>query len=512
MFMRTSIPLACLCLAACAKPQDPQPATKTFPKGFLWGTSIAGFQADMGCPTLAPVACEDRHSDWYDWVTDEELKKDPNTHLSKHPVSAQPGHWELYEKDFDLAKQDLGNNAFRLSIEWSRLFPKSTVGVTGFEALKAIASADAIAHYHQELSALKGRGLTPLVTLHHYTLPSWIHDAAGCHKDIKACTRRGWLDREGTVREIAKYAAFAAREFGAEIDLWATLNEPFAVVIAGFIFPSADRTNPPGVMLKLAEAKIAAVAMIEAHARMYDAVKENDTADADGDGAASKVGLVYATVPIAPKDPKNRLDVRAAENLFYLYNSVFLNATIKGELDETMEKKAVLREDLKGRMDYLGINYYTRTTVEGTVDPVFPELSSLTTFNPATISVWEDYPKGLYDMALLGKSYNLPVIVTENGFQDPKDDGKGSAGLVPHLVWLQRAARDGARVQGYFYWTLMDNYEWNHGMDIRMGLFAVDPADRKKTRTPRQTVAVYKRIASDNRVPDDLESRFPAPE
>ena len=479
----------------------------------MWGTSIAGFQADMGCPTLAPEKCEDRKSDWYDWVTKPELKSDPSTYLAGHPVSQEPGHWELFEKDFDLAKNDLANNAFRLSIEWSRIFPTSTVGLEG-DALRAVADKDAVAHYHAEFAALKARGLKPLVTLHHYTLPSWIHDAAGCHKDLKTCVARGWLDRVGTVREIAKYAGFVAKEYGGEVDLWATENEPFAVILAGFIFPSAERTNPPGVTLKFAEAKIAVAAMVEAHARMYDAVKANDTVDADGDGKAAVVGLVYATVPVKAKDHNKRVDVKAAENVFYLYNTVFLDAVIKGDLDETLERKPVHRDDLANRMDYLGINYYTRATVQGTSDggPVFPELSSLTTFDPTALGVWENYPKGIYEMAMLGKAYGLPVIVTENGFQDPADDGKAPEQLIPHLTWLQRAARDGATVQGYFYWTFMDNYEWNHGMDIKMGLYAVDPKDPQKVRKPRKAVALYRQIAAGNKIPQELLSKYPAPE
>src|SRR5581483_360536 len=144
-------------------------------------------------------------------------------------------------------------------------------------AIKAAASSDALAFYHGVFSAMKARGLTPLVTLNHYTLPSWIHDAYGCHVDLDKCTKRGWLDHDTILHEIAKYAGFAAREFGGEVDLWATLNEPFtAVVVAGFLLPSESRTNPPGVMLRIPEAKAAAVAMIEAHARMYDAVKAND--------------------------------------------------------------------------------------------------------------------------------------------------------------------------------------------------------------------------------------------
>lgn len=493
-------------LTACGAPKD------AFPEKFRWGTAIAGFQVDMGCPTLPPAQCEDRNSDWYTWITDPELSADESTHLAGDPPSSGPGHWELYEEDYRLAKETLHSNSLRLSLEWSRIFPTATDGIEGYDALKEVANADALAHYHAEFAALKKQGLVPLVTINHYTLPSWIHDAAGCHANLDTCTNKGWADRERMVREISKYAGFVAREFGGEVDTWATLNEPMAIVLPGYIYPSADRTNPPGVMFKSEAARTAMVAMIEAHARMYDAVHSNDTVDADGDGKAAEVGLVYAMVPVRPKDPNNKLDQSAAKNIFYLYNTAFLNGVIKGDLDEGLNRHPVHREDLANRMDYLGINYYTRATVEGTETATFPDLSPLTNFNPLSVSPWENYPRGIYEMAMVAKDYGVPAIITENGTSDGDSENGGLDYLVPHLIWLQRAIRDGADVRGYHYWTLMDNYEWNHGMSVRMGLFAVSKDDPAKARTPRRLAEAYGRIADANRVPDDLQEAWPAPE
>lgn len=493
-------------LSACGDPPD------AFPKDFKFGTAIAGFQVDMGCPTLPAEECEDRNSDWYVWITDPSLQADENTHLSGHPPSAGPGHYELYEEDFRRAKEELSNNSLRFSIEWSRIFPTATDSIEGYDALKQHANPKALAHYHKQLAALKKLGLRPLVTLNHYTLPTWIHDAVGCHQNLDTCTNKGWVDRDRTIREISKYAGFIAREFGGEVDTWATLNEPMAVVLPGYIYPSSERTNPPGVMLKSEAARTVMNALIEAHARMYDAVKANDTVDADGDGATSEVGIVYAMVPIKAKDAEKQLDQIAARNIFYLYNTAFLNAVIKGDFDERLDRKVVHREDLAGRMDYLGINYYTRVTVEGTESASFPELSPLTNFNPLSVSPWENYPRGLYEMAMVAKDYGLPAIVTENGTFDPNNPSGGQDFLIPHLIWLQRAIRDGADVRGYHYWTLIDNYEWNHGMNIRMGLFAVDKDDAQKKRTIRELGKAYQRIAQERRVPDDLQKAYPAPE
>ncbi|RMF18094.1 MAG: glycoside hydrolase family 1 protein, partial [Candidatus Dadabacteria bacterium] len=219
--------------------QDSDPLAQPFPKGFLWGTATAGFQVDMGCPS-AP--CLDTRSDWYQWVTTDITKADGL--VNGDDLRRGPGHWELYETDFDLAKNELHNNAYRMSIEWSRLFPNSTTGADSADEVAALADDDAVAHYHAVFTALRERGITPLVTLNHYSLPLWLHDGAGCYKFVKDggdafdCPRNGWLDRETILSEIAKYSAFAAAEFGGEVDLWATMNEPYAVILAGYGIPT----------------------------------------------------------------------------------------------------------------------------------------------------------------------------------------------------------------------------------------------------------------------------------
>lgn len=503
-------------VAACTSSDAPAAggaATLSFPEHFVFGTAVAGFQADMGCPTLSADVCEDRNSDWWAFTTSPTTVNDPTTHLSGDSPSRGPGEWELYEKDADLVANDLAGNGMRLSIEWSRIFPAPTDALDGYDALKAAASAPAVAHYHAVFAALRARGITPLVTLNHYTLPTWIHDAVGCHVDLDHCSPRGWVDRERTVREIAKYAGFCAKEFGAEVDLWATLNEPFAVALPGYLLPSDDRSNPPAVSLRVPELKTVIVALIEAHARMYDAVKANDLVDADADGAPSQVGVVFPIAPFEPEDPTNPLDVQGAKNGFYLYDMVYLNGVAKGDLDANLDGNVVHRDDLAGRMDYLGVNQYARVVVKGLERPFLPNLSPLTTFD--ALHMVQDFThwRGMYETAMLVKSLGLPEIVTENGTADPDDDGTGPAYLVRNLTWLARAIRDGADVRGYFYWTLMDNYEWNHGMGRwRGGLFAVDGDDPSRTRRPRKGVATFRAIASARAVPDDLAARYPEPE
>ncbi len=492
---------------------DNDDAAMTFPEGFLFGSATAGFQVDMACPTIPASLCTDPHSDWYQFVTSPTIIHDPLAYVKgDDPAKVSPGHWELFASDFDRAKNGLHNNAFRMSIEWSRIFPKSTIGVEGYENLLAIADADAVAHYHQVFADLRARGLEPLVTLNHYTLPTWIHDAVGCHTDFAHCSPRGWVDADTTVNEIAKYAGFVAREYGGQVDLWTTLNEPFAVVLPGYLFPSKSRSNPPAVFLQFAAFKTAFAAMIQAHARMVDAIRANDLVSARGNGQpAAEVGIVYSMSPAFPKDPNSALDKQAAANVFYIWNMVFLNAVALGQFDENFDHQPVYHPELAGRMDFIGVNYYTCVMVSGLPFSIAPWMSPLFTFNPLTLDFGALYPRGIYEMSEIVKNdFHLPVYITENNARnDPHDTwAEEYRAMVEHLSWLWYAMQQGVDVRGYFYWALLDNYEWNQGY-CQDGLYGVAANDPTKQRVTRDIDALYAEIAGDNGVPPNLSSEYP---
>ena len=499
------------CLAGCSStsaslPAGPDAGPLTFPKSFVFGTAIAGFQADMGCPTLPVAQCSDPNSDWYQFTTSPTTVGDPACFLSgQNPDVVGPGFWELHASDIGRAKDELHNGALRLSLEWSRIFPTATDGVSGYAALKQIASAQALAGYHAIFAELKARGMRPLVTLQHYTLPAWLHDAVGCHMNLDTCSPRGWVDSTRAVAEAAKYAGFVGQEFGGEVDWWATINEPLQNMLFGYILPGAQRSQPPAVSLQTAAARTVLDALIDAHARMYDALKQADTVDADGDGVASWVGVVYPMVPITPANPGAALDKTAAKNVDYLWNRVYLNAVALGKYDANLDGHTTMRADLAGRMDYVGVNWYGGIQVSGVAASLLPALSPLFTASPNLV-VTDNQPDKLagflhYVNVDLGK----PAIITENG---TSGDASTPGFIVSNLEAVAKAMSAGADVRGYFYWTLTDNYEWNHGMDIRMGLYAVDKTDATKTRTARPAAAVYGQIAQTRTLTQSLIARW----
>jgi beta-galactosidase len=471
-----------------AEPEQPQlsnverVAELRFPDGFLLGTATAGFQVDMGCPS-AP--CMDEFSDWYQWATHPEIIEKGLT--AGHPLEDGPGHWELFETDFDLKRDMLHSDSYRMSFEWSRIFTSSTVDVEGYENLKKIADAEAVAHYHRMLDAMHERGIEPLVTLNHYSLPLWIHDGVDCHLNDGDCENAGWLDGERIIPEMAKYAGFVAREFGHKVNTWFTHNEPYAVILPGYVIPlPRERVNPPGLSDgRFALAKTVLLNMIEAHARMYDAVK---AAQPD-----AQVGIVLSLAPFVPADPESELDVAGAEAANYVYNDFFLDALVFGHWDPKVAgAHGEVREDLKDRVDVVGVNYYTRVTVKGLTESIFAEAPAFT-FIP--IQVWEYNPESLYDIIFhVWNRYDLPILITETGTADNDGDDFGPDFLVPHLAWVLQAVEDGADVRGFLYWSLVDNYEWNHGFDMLFGLFSYDPVT--KERFPKKNALVYGEIVN----------------
>ncbi|MFO0748818.1 MAG: family 1 glycosylhydrolase [Myxococcota bacterium] len=477
--------LGALAIGACSDDAAPTNPEVTFPADFLWGTATAGFQNDPGCPTLAPEVCEDRASDWYQWVHDPDLVADPTVYVTGEPLSHGPGTRELYPEQLAEARNVLHTNAIRVSIEWSRLFPNAEAeGADTVDALEAFADPAGVAYYEALFEAARKAKLTLLVTLNHYTLPLWIHDGKACHADLDGCKDRGWLDHDRIVRAIALYAGYCGRKFGKWVDLWATLNEPFATVLAGYVFPSAERSHPPGVALRLDDAIDVLFNEIDAHGKMVDAVRAEDHVDADGDGKAARVGTVQNLVAARAVDPTAPGAADAARHASWIINEVFLEGTAAGRIDRNLD--GVIEEtraDLVGRMDFIGINYYTRLDVTPAGAPVAAAYPWFDFFPNLEAGFNVTFPEGMLEVLRLGNRYGVPLIITENGTPDPAPDA-GDTYLVPHLRYVAQAIAEGIPVEGYFYWTLVDNYEWNHGMAMKLGLFALDIDTKARTLRP----------------------------
>jgi beta-glucosidase/6-phospho-beta-glucosidase/beta-galactosidase len=394
--------------------------------------------------------------------------------------------WETWAEDADRMAADRHTH-FRMSLEWSRLFPDpATFDATTVDELDALVNPAALAGYRAWLQGLRERDIEPVVTVNHYALPVWIHDGAACHVDLETCARRGWVDRDVIVPRIALFAAWCGATFGDEVDLWFTQNEPIANVLAGYLLPGSDRSHPPGLTFATDAAKAVFLHQIEGHAAMYDALREGDTADADADGQAAQVGVVLNFVAFDAETPGDPQDESAREHLEYYYHQVWLQAVTEGAWDPDLDGVIdETRSDLADRLDVIGVNYYNRIVTQGTGRPIIPGLP-LSDFFIQTNSgdaLWQPYPEGLRRVVGIAGASGRPVWVTENG--TPFVEDRGPEILEAHLENLRAAIEeDGVDVRGYLYWSYIDNYEWNHGMDLRFGLYSFDEATKARTARP----------------------------
>ncbi len=474
----------------CASGPASEEASPVFPEDFQWGAATAGFQVDMGCPTWSAEDCEDRASDWYQWVTDEEVIGDSSLHVTGEPVAAGPGMWETFESDVELMAAD-GMNAYRFSLEWSRLFPDGEAeDAETVEELAAFVDEDAVSRYHDFFAALEQANIEPLVTLNHYTLPLWVHDGVACHEDPDGCVANGWVNGDRITRLIGLYAGYAGMEFGAEVDQWATLNEPFATTLSGYAFPGEDRSSPPGLSVDIPKVVAVMHNQILGHGEMFHALKAYDLVDASGDGSVSQVGIVMNMSAIEPRNADREEDLLGAAHMDYLYHRLYLDALTAGAWDEDLDGEVdATRPELAGTLDYIGINYYNRVTVVGLPSPMYGEIPVFDFFPEFT---WEPYPQGLEQVLDVGSTYGLPLYVTENG--TPYVVEQGGEVLEEHLRAVESRLEAGVDVRGYFYWSFVDNYEWNHGFDLRFGLYELEPDT--KARIPRAVRDTYREIIS----------------
>ena len=412
-----------------------------FPKGFLWGCATAAHQ----------VEGNNTKNNWWQWEQE-------GGHIKGGDVSGIAcDHYNRFDSDFALA-QELGHNAHRLSVEWSRIEPEE-----GRWDMKEVA------HYRQVMESLHRHGLTPMVTLHHFTNPVWFERLGG------------WLNPR-SVELIARYSGFIAKELGDLVPFWSPINEPMVIVIGSYLFG----VEPPGQQ-DWGAAMTASRHLLQAHGAMYHAVKEATSHN-------PQVGPVHNMPYIEPYDPDSEDDRNAAALADLLMNEYFLAGISTG----TVGPPAGQGEEvpgLKDSWDFIGINYYSRHRMAhdqpadiGGLPPPGAEL---------TLMGYEVYPEGFYKELMRLKQYGLPVYVTENGIST-KDDTQRCRHLLRHLAEMHRALQEGTDIRGYLHWTLIDNFEWAEGYQQWFGMVAMEPGTLK--RRPQPSAYLFRDVARGNAV------------
>ncbi|MCA9605640.1 MAG: glycoside hydrolase family 1 protein [Myxococcales bacterium] len=423
-----------------------------FPEGFLFGTATSSHQVEGG----------NVHNDWWAW------EQRPGA-IADGGVSGDAAGWWDGKAEEDLARAaSLGQNAHRMSLEWSRLEPEP-----------GRFDRDAFARYRQILDFARSNDLEVLLTLNHFTLPTWAAKLGGwTHPNLPALFE-GFADR-------------AARELGDRVALWATLNEPSVLAYMAY---GGDRW-PPGKK-SLPSAFVAMRRMLEAHARGYDAIHRVRPEAA--------VGLVLNMPWFVPADPARRLDRAAAALQDWAFSGATLHALREGELCFPLVPRIKRRApELARRLDWVGLNFYGRYDVRfdpRAVDDALGRHVQTPTVRTEHNDWGQPSPEGMVHQLRRLSALGVPLYVTENGTFDP-DDVRRPGFLVDHVEALEGAIREGLDVRGYFVWSLVDNFEWAEGWATPFGLLALDRATGE--RTPRASAEVYASICRARGLPETL--------
>jgi beta-glucosidase len=459
---------------------DSAAADRTFPPGFVWGAATAAFQIE-GSTTV------DGRSDSI-W---DEFCRRPGAVRAGDTGEPATDHYRQYERDVELMAQ-LGLGAYRFSVAWPRIRPDGgAVNPLGLD------------FYERLVDKLLEHGIAPWATFYHWDLPQALEE------------RGGWANRD-TAYKFAEYCGAVLDRLGDRVPVWTTLNEPWCSAFLGYASGkfAPGRTEP--------RAALAAVHhLLLAHGLAMSAIREQ--------APAADAGITLNLYPVEPSNPDSPSDVDAARRIDGLQNRIFLDPVLRGEYPQDIVDDVTRfgftdhvrdgdLEIISAPLDLLGINYYRGYTVTGTPSEPPPEPSEfpgaedvgfLSLGLPRTDSGWEVQPPGLVDVLVrLHEEYPpIPLHITENGaaYRDVIDDDghirdkERIAFLDAHLQAAHTAIEHGVDLRGYFYWSLLDNFEWAEGYAKRFGIVHVDFASQR--RTPKQSAWWYAKVIAGNSLP-----------
>lgn len=430
-----------------------------------------------------------RLSDWSRWIIEPEKILDGST------AEQACDFINRYAEDIELL-EELKLKAFRISLNWPAMLPDAGAGAD------SPLDPDAVVYYRKVLSTLKEKGIVTFVTLFHFCLPSRLAEIGG------------WCAPE-TAEEFGKFTEKVVDALGDHVDYWLTINEPMAYVYQSFV--SGQWT--PGHRSDYLSAFTAVRHMLEGHAKAYHTIKKKYP--------NSPVSFTNHWRPFFPENPINPLDYVVCMIRDSVFNQLFPKSIQSGRYElpaplgfyKRFNKLEGPIEGLRGSIDYLGVNYYTRELSKfkyaWPID-MFGEQSNKTKL-PTNALGWEIFPEGLFrvltqDLRPYLTSHDgkpRAVFITENGYADmfkadmtggdwSLDDGARIDYLRSHLTQLHNAIKAGINVRGYLHWSLLDNFEWSEGLSPRFGLVRVSYPDQ--VRAPRKSASVYADIAVSNSI------------
>ena len=438
-------------------------ARASFPDGFLFGAATAAYQIE-GSSFGGAGPCH--------WDT---FARAPGNVIRAETGATACDHYHRWPADLDLLKH-AGMDAYRFSTSWARVMPD---GVN--------INPQGIDFYDRLVDGMLERGLKPFQTLYHWEMPSALADLGG------------WTNRD-TCHRFADFAEAITRTLGNRVETIATINEPWCVAWLSHFWGH----HAPGLRDIRATAR-AMHHILLAHGMAVERLR--------GMGQPN-LGIVlnfshYAAASNSPAD------LGATDTMDGIFNRWFIEAITKGTYPDAVlaglgpHMPANWQADMptiSQPLDWLGVNYYTRGTVAHDPAGIWPHVREMPTTLSTTQMGWEIYPDGLHGfLTRMARDYvgDLPIYVTENGMANADvvednavNDQIRTDYLFSHLAATKDAIADGANVKGFFYWSLMDNYEWSFGYEKRFGLVHVDFESLK--RTPKSSYHTLRRAIARN--------------
>ena len=407
-----------------------------FPNSFAWGTATAAHQ----------VEGNNTNNNWYDWEHQLDENNQPRIHNGDKSILAAD-HWNRYPDDIKLMK-DLGVNHYRFSIEWSKIEPQN-----------GDYNVESIQHYRDLCDSLIKNNITPVVTLHHFTHPTWFE-------------KLGAFEKKENIDHFIEYSEYAFNNLKDLVPIWCTINEPSVFVSQGYF----NGIFPPGKKDPVLAATVLEN-LLFAHTKTYKHLKSLN----GGDNA--QIGLVKNIFQFDPLRRWHILDWAFSKVL----NNVFTHSTLdyfkKGYSTFSlpgMVKKHMENNDAVGAMDFIGLNYYSRMHVKGQANLTEPFVFEKRAKDIQTDMDYALYPEGFYEALHTISTLKKPIYVTENGVADQGNNIR-EIFIKRYLYALNKGLQDGLDIRGYFYWTLMDNFEWSEGYKMKFGLYEVDFETQERT-------------------------------
>jgi len=427
-------------------------ATFHFPRGFLWGTATASHQ----------VEGNNTNNNWWKW--EQEGHTDGTSGLA---CDWWGGRWR---EDFDRAAE-AGQNAHRFSVEWSRIQPTPEK-----------CDEDALEKYRAMLRGLRERGMTAMVTLHHFTDPLWLAE-------------KGSWETEAVVPLFERFVRKTVGALKEYVALWCTINEPNVYALSGY----ANGAFPPA-MNDIKRAAMVEANMVRAHAAAYRAIHEIQP--------EARVGYALHYRPMVAKNKWSPLDALMRNIRYEGINMAFPSAISTGVLKSPVGNHKI--PEAKDTQDYLGLNYYSQDTISFNIrnsKELFTQSGFPDDADFSDTKFLANIPQGFYDSIKWAvRTYpNTPIIVTENGVECA-DDHLRPRYLAQHVHQMWRAVNFNWPVKGYFHWSLVDNFEWERGWTQRFGLWELNVETQKRTKRP--SADLYAAICKENGLSSDMVQKY----